>query len=140
MLENPERCPPRSRNAFAGKHQRFAPKGAYKTGGSGTWLTGSYDVATNTILWGVGNPGPWLATMRPGDNLYSDSLIAPNPATGKIKWHYQYTPNDTSDCDGVNEPVLTSLNYQGKTYKAVVSASRNGWFYAINRERRSSAT
>ena len=110
------------------------PKGAYKTGGGGTWLTGSYDVATNTILWGVGNPGPWLATMRPGDNLYTDSLIALNPATGKIKWHYQYTPHDTWDYDGVNEPVLTSIDYRGHTYKAVVSASRNGWFYAINRE------
>jgi len=109
------------------------PKGAYKTGGGGTWLTGSYDSATNTIFWGVGNPGPWLATMRPGDNLYSDSVIALNPATGKIKWHYQYTPNDSWDYDGVNEPVLTNLDYQDKSYKAIVSASRNGWFYAIDR-------
>jgi alcohol dehydrogenase (cytochrome c) len=109
------------------------PKGAYKTGGGAAWLTGSYDPDTDTILWGVGNPGPWLATMRPGDNLYTDSVIALNPATGKIKWHYQYTPNDTWDYDGTNEPVLTDITHEGKSYKALVSASRNGWFYAIDR-------
>jgi alcohol dehydrogenase (cytochrome c) len=109
------------------------PKGAYKTGGGGAWLTGSYDAATDTLFWGVGNPGPWLATLRPGDNLYTDSVIAMNPANGKIKWHFQYTPNDTWDYDGTNETVLTDINYQGKAYKAIVSASRNGWFYAINR-------
>ena len=109
------------------------PKGAYKTGGGGAWLTGSYDPATDTLFWGVGNPGPWLATLRPGDNLYTDSVIAMNPATGKIKWHYQYTPNDTWDYDGTNEIVLTDIDYQGQPYKALVSASRNGWFYAIDR-------
>ena len=109
------------------------PKGAYKTGGGGAWLTGTYDAETNTLFWGVGNPGPWLATLRPGLNLYTDSVIAMNPATGKIKWHYQYTPHDTWDYDGTNETVLTNINYQGKPYKALVSASRNGWFYAIDR-------
>ncbi|MEO7051589.1 MAG: methanol/ethanol family PQQ-dependent dehydrogenase [Rhodanobacter sp.] len=109
------------------------PKGAYKTGGGGAWLTGSYDAQTDTLFWGVGNPGPWLATLRPGDNLYTDSVIAMNPATGKIKWHFQYTPNDTWDYDGTNETVLTDINYKGKAYKGLVSASRNGWFYAIDR-------
>ncbi|MBN8923825.1 MAG: pyrrolo-quinoline quinone [Rhodanobacter sp. 68-29] len=109
------------------------PKGAYKTGGGGAWLTGSYDEATNTLFWGVGNPGPWLAKLRPGNNLYTDSVIALDPATGKIKWHFQYTPHDTWDYDGTNETVLTDLDYQGKPYKALVSASRNGWFYAIDR-------
>ncbi|HZX69953.1 MAG TPA: methanol/ethanol family PQQ-dependent dehydrogenase [Rhodanobacter sp.] len=109
------------------------PKGAYKTGGGGAWLTGSYDAATDTLFWGVGNPGPWLATLRPGDNLYTDSVVAMNPATGKIKWHFQYTPHDTWDYDGTNETVLTDVTYQGKSHKALVSASRNGWFYAIDR-------
>ncbi len=109
------------------------PKGAYKTGGGAAWLTGTYDPETDTLLWGVGNPGPWLATLRPGENLYTDSVIAMNPATGKIKWHFQYTPHDTWDYDGTNETVATDLTYQGKAYKAVVSASRNGWFYAIDR-------
>ena len=109
------------------------PKGAYKTGGGAAWLTGSYDADTDTLFWGVGNPGPWLATMRPGDNLYTDSVIAIDPATGKIKWHYQYTPHDTWDYDGTNEQVLTDITYEGKAYKALVSASRNGWLYAIDR-------
>ena len=109
------------------------PKGAYKNGGGAAWLTGSYDPETDSLLWGVGNPGPWLATMRPGDNLYTDSVIALDPANGKIKWHYQYTPNDTWDYDGTNEPVLTDITREGKSYKALVSASRNGWFYAIDR-------
>jgi alcohol dehydrogenase (cytochrome c) len=109
------------------------PKGAYKTGGGGTWLTGTYDADTDTLFWGVGNPGPWLATLRPGENLYTDSVIAMNPATGASKWHYQYTPNDTWDYDGTNETVLTNIDYQGTNHKAIVSASRNGWFYAIDR-------
>lgn len=109
------------------------PKDAYKTGGGGPWLTGTYDVEADTLMWGVGNPGPWLATLRPGDNLYTDSVIAMNPATGKIKWHFQYTPNDSWDYDGANETVMVDLTYGGKPYKAVVSASRNGWFYAIDR-------
>ena len=109
------------------------PKGAYKTGGGATWLTGTYDADTDTLFWGVGNPGPWLATLRPGDNLYTDSVIAMNPATGAIKWHYQYTPNDTWDYDGTNETVLANVDYQGTPHKAIVTASRNGWFYAIDR-------
>ncbi|MCX7061946.1 MAG: PQQ-dependent dehydrogenase, methanol/ethanol family [Gammaproteobacteria bacterium] len=109
------------------------PKDAYKTGGGGPWLTGTYDAEADTLMWGVGNPGPWLATLRPGDNLYTDSVIAMNPATGKIKWHFQYTPNDSWDYDGANETVMVDLTYGGKPYKAVVSASRNGWFYAIDR-------
>jgi alcohol dehydrogenase (cytochrome c) len=109
------------------------PKGTAETGGGATWLTGTYDQDTDTLLWGVGNPGPWLATTRPGDNLYTDSVIALDPETGSLKWYYQYTPNDTWDYDGTNETVLTDINYKGKAYKAVVSASRNGWFYAIDR-------
>ena len=110
------------------------PKGAYKTGGGGAWLTGTYDAATDTLFWGVGNPGPWLARLRPGTNLYTDSVIAMNPASGAIKWHYQYTPHDTWDYDGTNETVMTDVTYNGVAQKALVSASRNGWFYAINRE------
>lgn len=110
------------------------PKDAYKTGGGAAWLTGTYDRASNTLFWGVGNPGPWLATMRPGKNLYTDSVLAMDPATGHIKWHFQYTPHDTWDYDGTNETVVTDLTYQGKAYKAIVSASRNGWFYAIDRQ------
>lgn len=110
------------------------PKGAYKNGGGASWLTGSYDPATNSLFWGVGNPGPWLAKLRPGKNLYTDSVLSLDPDTGKLKWYYQYTTHDTWDYDGTNEPILTKVTYKGKDYKALVSASRNGWLYAINRE------
>lgn len=109
------------------------PKGAAETGGGATWLTGSYDAETDTLFWGVGNPGPWLATLRPGDNLYTDSVIAMNPDTGKINWHYQYTPNDTWDYDGTNENVFADIDYKGTKHKAIVSAGRNGWFVAVDR-------
>jgi alcohol dehydrogenase (cytochrome c) len=109
------------------------PGDTYKTGGGAAWLTGTYDADTDTLFWGVGNPGPWLAKLRPGKNLYTDSVIALDPATGNVKWYYQYTPNDTWDYDGVNETVATTLTYQGQTHKAIVTASRNGWFYAIDR-------
>lgn len=109
------------------------PAGAYKTGGGAPWMTGTYDPDTNTLFWGAGNPGPWLATMRPGKNLYTDSLLAIDPDTGALKWYYQYTANDTWDYDGVNTPMLTNITYKGKSYKAVVEANRNGYFYAIDR-------
>ena len=96
------------------------------TPGGDTWPKGTYDHSTNTLFWGVGNPGPWLATLRPGDNLYTDSVLALDPNTGKIKWHYQWTPNDTWDYDGANETVMTNLTYQGKDFKALVHADRNG--------------
>ncbi|MDR3505168.1 MAG: PQQ-dependent dehydrogenase, methanol/ethanol family [Acidocella sp.] len=109
------------------------PKGMYQTGGGAAWITGTYDADTNTLLWGVGNPGPWLAKMRPGKNLYSDSLLALDPDTGKMKWYYQYTANDSWDYDGVNTPQLADITYEGKGYKAVIEANRNGYFYAIDR-------
>ncbi|MBS3023930.1 methanol/ethanol family PQQ-dependent dehydrogenase [Acidiphilium multivorum] len=110
------------------------PAGAYKHGGGSPWMTGTYDPKTKQLFWGVGNPSPWLASMRPGNNLYSDSVIAIDPNTGAIKWHYQYTRNDTWDYDGVNTAQLADITYKGKPYHALVEANRNGYFYAINRE------
>jgi alcohol dehydrogenase (cytochrome c) len=109
------------------------PKGMYATGGGGTWLTGSYDSETKTVLWGVGNPGPWLADLRPGKNLFTDSVLALDPDTGKIKWHYQYTPHDTWDYDATNESVLADITYKGTAYKALLHADRNGNLFAIDR-------
>ncbi len=103
---------------------------ALATGGGATWVTGTFDAASNTLYWGVGNPGPdWDHEFRPGDNLYSDSLLALDPQTGKIKWHFQYTPNDAFDYDGVSEAVLIDVN--GK--KLAVAAQRNGYVYGIDR-------
>ena len=109
------------------------PEGAYKHGGGSAWLTGSYDPDTHTLFWSVGNPGPWLAKLRPGKNLYTDSVLALDPDTGKIKWHYQYTEHDTWDYDGTNHSVLADIQYKGKTVKALLHADRNGYFYALDR-------
>ncbi len=109
------------------------PRGAYKTGGGNPWITGTYDDKTNTLYWGVGNPAPWLSIMRPGKNLYTDSVVALNADTGEVKWYYQWTPTDSWDYDGANETVMTDLAYHGKVYHALVHADRNGWFFALDR-------
>jgi len=102
-------------------------------GGATPWLTGTYDAASNTLFWGVGSPGPWLAALRPGDNLYSDSLLALDAGNGSIKWHFQYTRHDTWGYDGVDTPVIAKLTYRGKDYDAIIHADRNGFFVAIDR-------
>ena len=74
------------------------------------WLTGSYDAELDLTYWGIGNPGPdWNPAQRPGDNLYSDSVVALDPDTGELKWHFQFTPNDDYDYDAVQIPVLVDL-------------------------------
>src|SRR5229473_2240104 len=110
-------------------------KNAAASGGGSTWVTGSYDPATDTIIWGVGNPGPdWDNQYRPGDNLYTDSSLALDANTGKIKWHYQHTPNDPYDYDSVAENVLVDVpGPNGTTLKLALEADRNGFAYAIDR-------
>lgn len=109
------------------------PGDTWKTGGGPTWVTGSYDPESNTLYWGVGNPGPWPAGVREGDNLWTDSLLALDPDTGKIKWGYQYTPNDPWDYDGVNAPILLDTTIDGKPVKAAVQTNRNGFLYVLDR-------
>ena len=106
---------------------------SWKTGGGPTWLTGSYDAATNTLYWGVGNPGSWIAELHPGDNLYTDCMLAIDPDNGTMKWAYQYTQNDSWDYDGMATPILIDTNIGGKPVKAAVVSNRNGFFYAIDR-------
>ncbi|MBB3008966.1 PQQ-dependent methanol/ethanol family dehydrogenase [Cupriavidus alkaliphilus] len=101
------------------------PGETWKTGGAATWLGGTYDPATGLAYFGTGNPGPWNSHIRKGDNLYSASTVALDPATGKIVWHYQNTPNDGWDFDGVNEFVTFDLD--GKRMGG--KADRNGFFY-----------
>lgn len=103
---------------------------AWTRGGGPAWLTGTYDPDLNTVYWGTGNPSSWNAGIRPGDNLYTASLLALDPKTGNIKWHYQFTPNDPFDYDGTNELVLTEMDGQ----KVVMQANRNGFYYVLNRE------
>ena len=116
-------------NGVTGKVNATWPGDMWKTGGAATWLGGAYDADTNLIFYGTGNPAPWNAHTRPGDNLYSTSTVAINPDTGKIVWHYQYTPNDGWDYDGVNE--LVSFDSGGK--KLAGHADRNGFFYVLDR-------
>lgn len=106
---------------------------AYKTGGAPTWLTGSYDPELNLVYWGVGNGGPWNAAARGGDSLYIGSVLALKPSTGEVVWHYQFSPGDPYDYDGVNELVLADLPIDGKTTKVLMQANRNGFFYVIDR-------
>lgn len=106
----------------------------WKTGGGATWLTGSYDPATRTLYWGTGNPGSFNSDLRPGDNLYTSSLLALDIDSGKMKWHYQYTPHEAWDYDGVNTPLLIDTNWDGRPAKLAVQSNRNGFLYVIDRE------
>lgn len=105
----------------------------WKTGGAAPWLGGSYDAETDTLLFGTGNPSPWNSHMRPGDNLFSSSRLALDPKDGSIKWHFQTTPHDGWDYDGVNELIPFSYKENGKTVKAAATADRNGYFYVLDR-------
>ncbi|HEY2152435.1 MAG TPA: PQQ-dependent dehydrogenase, methanol/ethanol family [Vicinamibacterales bacterium] len=106
----------------------------WQRGGGPTWLTGTYDPVLNLLYWGVGNPNPdWDGESRPGDNLYTGSLVALDPDTGKLKWHYQYTPHDTHDWDANEVPVLADLTIGGRPRKVVMMANRNGFFYVNDR-------
>ena len=107
---------------------------AWKRGGGATWITGSYDPKLNLIYWGTGNPGPDMdGDVRPGDNLYTCSLVAVDADTGKLKWHFQFTPHDVHDWDAVSDPVSVNLVLEGRTVPAVIQANRNGYFYALDR-------
>jgi alcohol dehydrogenase (cytochrome c) len=107
---------------------------SWKYGGASVWVTGSYDPALNLTYWGIGNPGPdWNPSVRPGDNLYSDSVLALDADTGKLKWHFQFTPHDGWDFDAAQIPVLADLMWKGKPRKVMLWANRNGFFYVLDR-------
>src|SRR5260370_1283036 len=94
------------------------PGDSWKTGGGSTWVTGSYDPQTNLVYWGIGNPGPdWNPDSRRGDNLYTCSLVALDGDTGKRKWHFQFTPNDSHDWDSPHLPVLFDGEVRGARQK-----------------------
>ena len=107
---------------------------SWKIGGAPTWLTGSYDAGTDTVFWTMGNPGPDMdGEIRKGDNLYSCSVIALDASTGKRKWHYQFTPNDSHDWDANEDVILVDREFQGQKRKLLLQANRNGFFYVIDR-------
>jgi alcohol dehydrogenase (cytochrome c) len=103
-------------------------------GGGMTWMTGTYDPDQNLLYWGTGNPNPVLAGEgRPGDNLYTCSIVALNPDTGKLAWYFQPSPHDVHDWDAVETPVLFDAEFKGKPRKLLAQASRNGFFFVLDR-------
>jgi alcohol dehydrogenase (cytochrome c) len=107
---------------------------SWKRGGAPAWVTGSYDPELNTLYWGTGNPGPQMyGANRLGDNLYSDSLVALDPDTGKLKWYFQFTPHDVHDWDSTHTPILLDETIAGQPRKLVAVANRNGFFYVLDR-------
>ena len=105
----------------------------WKTGGGSVWVTGNYDAATNLAYWGTGNGGPWMGDQRPGDNLYTSSTIAIDAATGKIKGHHQYHPNDSWDWDEVSPPILADFKRNGRTIKGLIDVARDGYLWFLER-------
>ena len=107
---------------------------SWQRGGAPVWAPGSYDPDTDTVFFGTGNPAPdYDGPLREGDNLYSDSLLALDPGTGKLKWHFQFTPHDVHDWDSTHTPVIADLRIAGQLRKVVMVANRNGFFYTLDR-------
>src|SRR5262245_26974024 len=107
---------------------------AWQTGGGAFYVTGSYDPATNITYWGAGNPAPkYDSSYRPGDNLYTNSALALDAATGKLRWYHQYTPNDTMDYDESGSHILIDTKVNGEDRKIVTRAARNGFAYSFDR-------
>jgi alcohol dehydrogenase (cytochrome c) len=107
---------------------------SWKRGGAPGWLTGTYDPDLDVLYWPIGNPGPDSDhTVRKGDNLFSCSVVALDPATGQRKWHYQFTPNDSHDWDATEDVVLVDQTYRGLKRKLLLQADRNGMFYVLDR-------
>ena len=106
----------------------------WETGGGSTWLTGSYDPELDLLYWTTGNPAPdWNGDLRPGDNLYTCSVIAFDPETGEMRWHFQYTPHDTHDWDANQIPVLVDGEFEGQQQKLLALANRNAFYYLLDR-------
>jgi PQQ-dependent dehydrogenase (methanol/ethanol family) len=113
-------------DTWKGKHPEF--------GGGSTWLTGTYDPESDTLYWPTATPFPNTdGTDRPGDNLYTECILALNPNTGKLKWHYQTTPHDTHVWDATEPPILVDTMYRGQNRKLLLQANRNGFFYVLDR-------
>ena len=109
------------------------PGDTWKVGGATPWHHGTYDPETNLLFFGTGNPSPWIAHMRKGDNLYSCSVIALDADTGKLKWHFQFVPNEAWDLDTNQEPLLIDVVRDGGKVKAVVHANKLGYVYTLER-------
>ena len=108
---------------------------SWRTGGSPTWITGSYDPDLDLVYWGTGNPGPdYNGEVRVGDNLYADSALALNGDTGEMQWYFQFTPHDVHDWDAIQVPILADLDIEGEPRTVMMWANRNGFYYTLDRE------
>jgi alcohol dehydrogenase (cytochrome c) len=107
---------------------------SWKTGGASVWVTGAYDPDQNLVFYGIGNPGPdYHSDSRKGDNLYSDSVVALDADTGRLRWHYQFTPHDVHDWDATEVPILADITIAGQPRKVLMFANRNGFYYTLDR-------
>ena len=107
---------------------------AIQHGGGMTWITGTYDPELNLLFWGTGNPNPVLSgDTRKGDNLYTCSIVALNPDTGKLAWYFQPSPHDVHDWDAVQTPVVVDADFRGQPQKLLLQASRNGYYFVLDR-------
>jgi alcohol dehydrogenase (cytochrome c) len=107
---------------------------SWKTGGASVWVTGAFDPELNLLYYGIGNPGPdYHSESRLGDNLYSDSIVALDADTGRLRWHYQFTPHDVHDWDATEVPILGDFTIAGQPRKVVMFANRNGFYYTLDR-------
>ena len=107
---------------------------AWRTGGGPTWITGSYDPSLDLVYWGVGNPAPdFSGDVRPGDNLFTNSVIALHASSGKLAWHFQFTPHDEHDWDSAQTPILADLSINGTRRQVICWANRNGFYYVLDR-------
>lgn len=110
------------------------PGDLYLHGGGTTWMPGTYDAELDTLYWGTSNPAPdFEGSVRPGDDLYTDCVLALDPNTGKLKWYFQFTPHDLFDYDATETPVLIDATYKGEPRKLLVEANRNGFVYVLDR-------
>jgi alcohol dehydrogenase (cytochrome c) len=105
----------------------------YKRGGGAIWVTGTYDPETNLTFWGTGNAAPWFGDQRPGDNLYTSSVVALDVNSGQIKGHFQYHPNDSWDWDEVSPPIVVDYQRDGRTVKGLINVSRSGYIWHLER-------
>ncbi len=110
------------------------PNDAATASGGSTWTTGAYDPDLDLVFWGVGNPAPWNALLRKGDDLYTNSVVALRPKTGELVWHYQTSPNDPFDHDNITSIILGELTIEGKPTKVLMQAGRNGFYYVLERK------
>ena len=110
------------------------PDEAANASGGSSWTTGTYDPELDLVFWGIGNPAPWNALLRKGDDLYTNCIVALRPKTGELVWHYQMSPNDPFDHDNITSIIQADLTIEGKPVKVLLQAARNGFFYILERK------